>query len=105
MRSLLAAVVETLQTGNVGPVIKHSENAGRERFSSRYDLVEVQTAYKALEESVWSLLREEYSVEDFAAAIGYVSTVFGFGRDALARAYVHQVCDMSRRSPAPHTHR
>jgi hypothetical protein len=41
-----------------------------------------------LEETLWRRILKKLPPDEFARALGLVSTVFGAGKDALARRYV-----------------
>ena len=75
----------------------------KERFSSGYDLSEVQSAFNALEEATWTSVFRALDASAFAEAIRLISTVLGAGKDALARRYVslatdHRVTSLDVRS-------
>jgi hypothetical protein len=57
-------------------------------FESGFDLWEVQTAFNVLEETIWRCILNEMQPEEYAEALGLVSTVLGTGKDTLARTYV-----------------
>lgn len=59
-----------------------------ERFDAGYDLAEVRGAFNALEAAVWTRVLAGLDPDQFARALGLVSTVLGAGKDALAREHV-----------------
>lgn len=65
----------------------------RRRLESGYDLVEVQTAFNALEVAVWTHLLAGVEPAELARALGFVSTLLGAGKDVLAREYVSLATD------------
>jgi hypothetical protein len=81
---LLAAVSSRDLSGIVG----YARRLAAERFSSGYDLAEVQGAFNALEEAAWSRLCADLRPEQLELSLGLVSTVLGAAKDALAREYV-----------------
>jgi hypothetical protein len=86
--ALFDHVLEAVRTRDLGSMISHAEAVAEERFNGGYDLAEVQTAFNALEESVWSRALAELEPSRLAETLGLVSTVLGAGKDALARRYV-----------------
>ena len=48
----------------------------------------MQTAFNTLEEAMWTRVIAAVPPADLAEAIGLLSTILGFGKDALARRYV-----------------
>ena len=71
------------------------------RFSAGFDLSEVQTAFNLLEEATWSHAMDGLPTEDFGPAIALIGTVFGAGKDALARAYVANAARLHGESVDP----
>lgn len=69
-------------------MIEHARAVAEARFAAGFDLQEVQTAINVIEETVWKRILAELPPDEFATAIGLVSTVLGMGKDALARTYV-----------------
>ena len=88
LRDLLDLTLDAVRERNATPMVKHAERIARERFVSGYDLSEVQTSFNVLEETIWKVILKEMKPEDYAEALGLVSTALGAGKDALARAYV-----------------
>jgi hypothetical protein len=88
LRALLVLTTRAAKDRNLGPMIAHADEVARERYSSGYDLWEVQTAFNVLEEAIWSRIIKELPATDFASALGLVSTILGAGKDTLARRYV-----------------
>lgn len=72
----------------LAPIIAHAETIARERFESGFELWEVQTAFNVLEEAIWQRVLQELPPQQYAEALGLVSTVLGAGKDALACTYV-----------------
>ncbi len=81
---LLAAVSSRDLSGIVG----YARRLAAERFSSGYDLAEVQGAFNALEEAAWSRLCADLRPEQLELSLCLVITVLGAAKDALAREYV-----------------
>ena len=90
---LFECLLEGIQKRDLGPMIAYAENLAEERFEGGYDLVEVQTAFNALEEATWRRVLEGLDPSEFAAALGLISTLLGAGKDALARTYVSLAAD------------
>ena len=64
-----------------------------ERFTSGYDLSEVQNAFNALEGAIWTRVFAALEPGQYAEALGLVTTILGAGKDALAREYVSLATD------------
>jgi hypothetical protein len=96
-RSLLVrlydVILQSIKTRNVTRIKKYAKGLARERFSSGYDLYEVQTAFNVLEEGIWKRIMKELPARESARALGLVSTVLGAGKDALAQQYVALACE------------
>jgi hypothetical protein len=88
LETLYEHLVEALEHRDLGPMLAYGEQIAEERFSAGYDLAEVQTAFNALEEAIWSRVLAELEPSQFAESLGLVSTVLGAAKDALARRYV-----------------
>ena len=88
LKALFDLTFQAVKERNATPMVKHAERIARERFVSGYDLSEVQTSFNVLEETIWKVILKEMKPEDYAEALGLVSTALGAGKDALARAYV-----------------
>lgn len=85
---LFTVVVEALDDLDLAPVSAHAEGIAVERFESGFDISEVQAAFNALEVAMWRRVVAETAPVDLAQAIGLLSTVTGFAKDALARKYI-----------------
>jgi hypothetical protein len=88
LERLFDTVLDGLLNRDLGPMIAFAESLAQERFDAGYDLVEVQTAFNALEEASWQNVLANLDPSEFADALGLVSTLLGAGKDALARRYV-----------------
>jgi hypothetical protein len=85
---LFDLVVTALRQRELGPVSAYCEGIAERRFSAGFDIAEVQAAFNTLEEAMWRRVAEGVPHEDLAESIGLLSTILGFGKDALARRYV-----------------
>ncbi|HEY5536398.1 MAG TPA: hypothetical protein VIL99_15860 [Ignavibacteria bacterium] len=88
LRILYSVLSESVKEKSLLPMLNHVETIARERFSSGYDLYEVQTAINELEEAIWKRIFKEIKPDGLAEALGIVSIVLGAGKDTLARTYV-----------------
>lgn len=93
LEGLLDHLLESLATQDVTPVVAHAQQIAEERFTSGFDLSEVQTAFNALEAAIWTRVFTALEPDRFAQALGLVSTTLGAGKDALARKYVSLATD------------
>ena len=88
LADLFRLVVDAIATRNLAEMSEFSEAVAVERFNQGFDIFEVQTAYNALEEAMWRRVVAAGPPAELPEAIGLLSTVLGFGKDALARKYV-----------------
>ncbi len=91
-RQLVTALYETTRdtvaTRQAGPMLEHADRIAAERHAAGFDLLEVQIAYNALEESIWKEVLDELDGAEQAQALGLISTALGIGKDALARGFL-----------------
>jgi hypothetical protein len=88
LADLFHLVVSAIRDRDLASVGAYSEQIAVERFNAGFDVSEVQAAFNALEVATWRHIVSAESELDLAEAIGLLSTVLGFGKDALAREYV-----------------
>ena len=88
LKALFVLTARAVKERNLGPMIAHADAVAWERFSSGYDLWEVQTAFNVLEEAIWTRILKDLPPSEYAEALGLISTVLGTGKDTLARRYV-----------------
>jgi hypothetical protein len=93
LADLFELVVVAIRDRDLAAVGSYSERVAIDRFNGGFDVSEVQTAFNALEEAMWRHVVSVEPAPDLAEAIGLLSTVLGFGKDALARKYVSLACD------------
>ena len=91
--SLHEVVTGTLRSRDAGAMLRHVEAIAGERFQGGFGLIEVQTAFNALEESTWREITGALPAAELAEALGLVSSALGIGKDALARAFVAQATE------------
>jgi hypothetical protein len=97
LKALLTLTLRGIKERNLGPMVAHAGTIAVERFNAGYDLWEVQTAFNVLEEVLWQRILSGLPADQYAEALGLVSTVLGAGKDALARSYV----SLASKSRAP----
>lgn len=88
LADLFDRVVAALRDRQLEPIGAYCEDIAARRFDAGFGISEVQTAFNTLEEAMWRRLVAEVPAEELAEAIGMLSTILGFGKDALAREYV-----------------
>jgi hypothetical protein len=82
-------LVETaLRDRELGPVAAYCEEIAERRFAAGFGISEVQTAFNALEVAMWRRVVDGVPPDELAEAVGLLSTILGYGKDALARRYV-----------------
>jgi hypothetical protein len=85
---LYETLYRCIRDNNGVPMIEYVEELARERFTSGFELAEVQTAFSALEESTWISVDQGLPAEERSRALARISSVLAMGRDVLARRYV-----------------
>lgn len=93
LADLFDLVVTAVHDRQLAPVSAYCEQVAQQRFEAGFGISEVQSAFNALERAMWDCVVSEVPAADLAEAVGLLSTVFGFGKDALARRYVSLASD------------
>lgn len=88
LEDLFALVVTAIRERDVAAIVAYTDQVAEERFTSGFDVSEVQTAFNSLETGMWRRVVAGTPTDDLAESIGLLSTVFGTAKDALARRYV-----------------
>jgi hypothetical protein len=88
LAELFELVVASIRSRDLAEMSRFAERVATERFDQGFDISEVQAAFNALEEAMWRRVVAAAAPENLAEATGLLSTVLGFGKDALARTYV-----------------
>ncbi len=88
---LLDRIILCLRSGSRAPMEQHAGKIATERFAAGFGLTEVQVAMNALEEALWyQIVRGVSEPAEHSPALGSVSSLLGFGKDVVARAYLSQ---------------
>lgn len=88
LTDLFQLVVASIGDRDLAEMSGYAEKIAEQRFGQGFDISEVQLAFNALEETMWRRVVAGTPPADLAEAVGLLSTVLGFGKDALARRYV-----------------
>lgn len=92
IRKKLAMLYHLTERGvneqNLFPMVSYVEKMAEERFSSGFDLQEVQTAINVLEEFMWKQIIKDLPAGAQAEALRIISSILGSAKDAIARRYV-----------------
>lgn len=88
LAELFDLVVTALRERELEPVSRFCEGIAEQRFQAGFGISEVQTAFNVVEEAMWRRVVEGVPPDQLAEAVGLLSTILGFGKDALARTYV-----------------
>jgi hypothetical protein len=88
VESLFDVTRKTILTREARPMLAYVDRVAEERFTRGFDLLEVQIAFNALEESIWKEVTEAMQPAELAESLGLVSTALGLGKDGLARGFV-----------------
>jgi hypothetical protein len=86
--ALYEQLLHAITMSDLNGAVEYAEAVADERYTSGYDLFDVQAAINALEEASWARLCDRLPPEELAVPLGVVSTVLGATKDALAREYV-----------------
>ncbi len=89
MTDLFEHLMMSLRDHDLVSVIRHCEQMAKQRFTSGFRLVEVQSAFNALEQTVWQRLVEGVPAERATHYLGLLGAVLGAGKDAASCTYVH----------------
>ena len=92
LAELFRLVVTAIRTRDLAAISAYSEGIAVERFNAGYDISEVQMAFNSLEDAMWRRVVSVEPAGDLAEAIGLLSTVLGYGKDAVARKYLSLAC-------------
>ena len=88
LTDLFRLVVDAIHDRDLAEMSLYAEEVATKRFDQGLDISEVQAAFNALEEAMWRHLVATVDQDQLVQAVGLLSTVLGFGKDALARKYV-----------------
>jgi hypothetical protein len=88
LADLFHLVVASIRDRDLAEMSVYAEKVAEQRFGQGFDISEVQMAFNALEEAMWRRVVAGTPPDELARAVGLLSTVLGFGKDALARKYV-----------------
>ncbi len=88
LTDLFHLVVASIGDRDLAEMSVYAEKVAERRFGQGFDISEVQMAFNALEEAMWRRVVADTPPDELAEAVGLLSTVLGFGKDALARKYV-----------------
>jgi hypothetical protein len=88
LTELFRLVVTSIGDRDLAEMSVYAEKVAEQRFDQGFDISEVQMAFNALEEAMWRRVVDGTTPDELAEAVGLLSTVLGFGKDALARKYV-----------------
>lgn len=86
--ALFDLVVAAIADRDLAEIGGFAEDVAEQRFASGFDVSEVQAAFNALEQAMWRRVVTVVPADGLADAVGLLSTVLGYGKDALARRYV-----------------
>jgi hypothetical protein len=85
---LFDLVLECLAKKNLGPICEDAQHVAEDRFNAGFGISEVQSGFNVLEEAIWHVVIPQLPADNLLEAAGLVGTVFGAGKDALARCWV-----------------
>ncbi|MGD2123557.1 MAG: hypothetical protein PVJ76_17515 [Gemmatimonadota bacterium] len=91
-KTLVEALYDTTRravlTRTADALLDHADRIAEDRFTSGFDLFEVQIAFNALEEAIWREVLDRLPPDEQPEALGLISTGLGIGKDALARGFL-----------------
>jgi len=88
LKTLYNSIFQSVKKNNLLAIIKYAEQIAAERFTSGYEIHEVQTAFNVLEEVIWRKIIQKLQPADVIWALRLISTVLGAGKESLANTYV-----------------
>jgi len=88
LNELYKKLVQCTKKKELLPILNYTEKIAKERYSSGFDIFEVQTAINSLESAIWNKIFKLTRPEKLAESLGVVSTILGAAKDNLARTYV-----------------
>jgi hypothetical protein len=88
LNELYKKLIQCAKKKELIPILNYTEKIAKERYSSGFDIFEVQTAINSLEASIWNKIFKLTKPEKLAESLGVVSTILGAAKDNLARTYV-----------------
>jgi len=92
LASLFRLVLDAIRNRDLAEMSTFAEGIALDRFNHGYDISEVQMAFNSLEDAMWRRAVSKAAPEDLAEAVGLLSTVLGYGKDAVARKYLSLAC-------------
>lgn len=92
LADLFRLVVTAVRTRDLAAISAYADGMAVARFNDGYDISEVQMAFNALEDAMWRRVVAAEPPSDLVEAIGLLSTVLGYGKDAVARKYLSLAC-------------
>ena len=88
LNELYKKLIQCTKKKELIPILNYTEKIAKERYSSGFDIFEVQTAINSLESAIWNKIFKLTRPEKLAESLGVVSTILGAAKDNLARTYV-----------------
>jgi hypothetical protein len=88
LADLFGLVVASINDRDLAEMSLYAEEVATKRFDQGFDISEVQAAFNALELAMWRRVVAACPPDELAESVGLLTTVLGFGKDALARKYV-----------------
>jgi hypothetical protein len=84
----MQTLIQALRERHPLPALEHGKRVAHARFNAGYQLEEIQTAFNALEETIWQFCVDEVDREQLAEGLVMVAHVVGAIKDQLGRTYV-----------------
>lgn len=88
-KDFLDAFLASIRRNEIGPFLSFMSNISSERSLQGYKLDETLTAFKVLEENVWTSVIQDAPNQDVPGLLKIANQVLGVGKDQLARVYLH----------------
>ena len=92
LANLFRLVLDAIRNRDLAEMSAFAEGIALDRFNHGYDISEVQMAFNSLEDAMWRRVVSTAPPCDLAEAVGLLSTVLGYGKDAVARKYLSLAC-------------
>jgi hypothetical protein len=98
LRTLYDVMLNSLTNRNAVPLVEYVKELAEDRYSSGYELHELQVAFNVLGKAIWTAVGKYVSSSEMEEAFGLISAVMGAAKDELAIAYVSLACTEGSKS-------
>jgi len=87
LNNLFDLCIEAVSKKDVTQFVAYVKHIANERYEKDYDFQEVNAAFNALEETIWSFILTNIEQENYREELGRVTSVLSAGKETLAAMY------------------